>query len=157
MEVIILRHGRAEPKAAKDSQRPLTPAGREEIRRVLNPCAAAIGAVDTVWVSPYLRAQQTWDEVQRNLPELAGVVATTCPFLTPGGNPHEIIERLYRQHELVKRVLLVSHQPLLGTLLDELCGLEPGQYRLSTGSIAAIDTGTVVAKGLGVLRWIHHP
>ncbi len=157
MEVIILRHGRAEPAAAKDSQRPLTPAGREEIHSVLRQCEGVIAKVDTVWVSPYLRAQQTWGEVQLQVPALARTAAQTCPFLTPGGNPHEIIERLYRQQEDITRVLLVSHQPLLGTLLDELCGLEPGQYRLSTGSMAAIDTGTVVAKGLGVLLWIHHP
>lgn len=157
MEVIILRHGRAEPDAAKDSQRPLTPAGREEIRRVLRRCAEVVARVDAVWVSPYLRAQQTWNEVQSEVSELAQCAAQICPFLTPGGNPQEIIDRLHRQNEAITSVLLVSHQPLLGTLLDEFCGFEPGQYRLSTGSIAAIDTGSVVAKGLGELRWIHHP
>lgn len=158
MEVILFRHGRAEPAAHCDKDRALTPSGRDELQRAVQASGDRLKGVDSIWVSPYLRTRQTLEVVQALQPELRVCPTEVVESLTPCSNPQAVIDRLDRQHDGEgRRLLLVSHQPLLGTLLDELCGFEPGQYRLSTGSMAAIKFELAVARGCGTLTWIQHP
>lgn len=64
MKVLIMRHGEAEHFADSDAQRALTTRGRLESDTVAKACAEhGITHFDKVLVSPYLRAQQTWQEI----------------------------------------------------------------------------------------------
>lgn len=157
MEVILFRHGRAESAANCDKNRALTPSGRDELQRAVQSSGARLQGIDSVWVSPYLRARQTLEVIQGLQSRLRDCPTEVQEFLTPCGNPQAVIDRLNEHDDVCRRLLLVSHQPLLGTLLDELCGFEPGQYRLSTGSMAAVNLETAVARGCGTLTWIQHP
>lgn len=154
MDLFLLRHGNAESVAPRDSERQLSSVGRSELHAVLSDCQSALADVDCVLVSPYVRAQQTCDIARQYLPNVSDVQQQTVSFLTPNGSPQAVIDWAF--HSSCQSVLLVTHQPLVGTLLDELCGFEPGLHRMTTASLAMVKMD-VVARGLGELRWLKQP
>lgn len=152
MELFLLRHGSANPDAPRDSERTLNARGREEVHRNLSAHQALLQGVTHVLVSPYVRAQQTCEIALEYLPQMSQGHISTVEFLTPCGNPQDLLDYLYQN--AFASVLCVSHQPLLGTLVDDICGFEPGQYRVGTGALARITFADVVAKGMGELQWL---
>lgn len=153
MELFILRHGHAVAEAPKDSLRELSPDGRIEVQAIIERNKEKLGNINSLVVSPYLRAQQT-AEIVLNL--LGDIPKVDSPIFTPGGNPKQAIETLHHMYsEGGSSIMVVGHQPLLGVLLDDLCGAEPGKYRLGTASLAAIDSD-VMLSGLCYLRWLEH-
>ncbi|AZE83171.1 Phosphohistidine phosphatase SixA [Pseudomonas orientalis] len=110
MKLWILRHGEAEAHARTDAERNLTEHGRAE---VLRSAAQLIGQpLSAIIASPYVRAQQTAHLVREALgfePDIR-----TVPWLTPEGNPLQVLENL----DSDDNVLLVSHQPLVGSLIS---------------------------------------
>lgn len=154
MDLFLLRHGCAEPSAARDRDRRLTAAGREELHTVLRTCHTSLSAVTRVLASPYVRTQQTCDLALDYLPHFDPARRETADFLTPGSNTRKVWQWLGTQPDTA--VLLVTHQPLIGAFLDELCGFEPGRYRLGTAALAAVRLDTV-APGLGELLWLKQP
>ena len=93
--------------------------------------------IERVLVSPYLRAEQTLATVREalTLPEGEEVL----PELTPGGNAEQVgsyLQALAMQGE--SSVLIVSHLPLVGYLVAELC---PGECppMFATSAIANVD------------------
>ncbi|KFD13968.1 phosphohistidine phosphatase [Serratia marcescens subsp. marcescens ATCC 13880] len=93
--------------------------------------------IERVLVSPYLRAEQTLATVREalTLPEGEEVL----PELTPGGNAEQVgsyLQALAMQG--VNSVLIVSHLPLVGYLVAELC---PGECppMFATSAIANVD------------------
>ncbi len=152
MTLFLLRHGNAEVRAATDRERGLTQAGRQEIQQVLSACDNALAKVEGIWVSPYRRAMETLEAARPYLPP---VPVRECDFLIPSGSPGETLQALGCVGPV--SLLLITHQPLIGTLLDDLCDFEPGQYRLGTGSLAAVEVDPVCARGMGALKWLRHP
>ncbi|TDV57027.1 phosphohistidine phosphatase SixA [Pseudomonas graminis] len=111
MKVWILRHGEAKPQARTDAERELTAKGREE---VLRSAAHLMGQpLQRIIASPYVRAQQTAELVRQALGFTDAIV--TVPWLTPDCNPHKVLEQMGAYS--AENVLLVSHQPLVGTLI----------------------------------------
>lgn len=112
MKVWILRHGEAQAHARTDAERNLTEHGRAE---VLRSAAHLIGQpLGAIIASPYVRAQQTAQLVRDVLgfePEIR-----TVPWLTPDGDVQRVLEKL----DTDDNVLLVSHQPLVGSLISFL-------------------------------------
>lgn len=151
MDIFLLRHGTAESIAPRDQDRRLSAEGREGLNLVLTDCQEELKRVEKVLVSPYVRALQTLNVALPFLPLVSQEQCDTVDFLTPGGSPQAIINWLC--HNQPQSVLLVTHQPLVGILLDELCALEPGRYRMGTGALAAVKMDTVSA-GLGELKWL---
>lgn len=74
MQVFIMRHGDAALDAASDSVRPLTTNGCDESRLMANWLKGQKVEIERVLVSPFLRAEQTLEEVGDclNLPSSAG-------------------------------------------------------------------------------------
>lgn len=164
LKLFLLRHGRAEPAAPTDAGRKLSALGREEIQQVADAHFSLLSGVSKILASPYLRAQQTRDLVAGRLGcakdtpigTASALQMHTVDFLTPSANPQKFLDYLGACADQ-SSILCVSHQPLLGTLLDEICGFEPGQYRMGTGALAYIHFDQIVAKGFGELKWIKHP
>nr|WP_269806762.1 MULTISPECIES: phosphohistidine phosphatase SixA [unclassified Pseudomonas] len=146
-----MRHGEAEPRANSDAERRLTGHGREQ---VLRSAAHLLGQpLQAIIASPYVRAQQTAALVHGALGFAEPV--RTVPWLTPDSDVQQVIgevERLGLEH-----VLLVSHQPLVGTLVGLL---EHGHCQqpapLSTASLAELE-GNWPLGGLMTLRSLRHP
>lgn len=151
MDLFLLRHGAAESFAQRDSDRALTAAGREQLMRVLVSSQDDLAQVTLIGVSPFLRARQTCEIVMEHLPQSPKPELVTLNTLTPSANPVEVADWLITADS--QCVLLVSHQPLIGTLLNDLCGFEPGRYRMGTGALARIHMD-IVAFGVGQLEWL---
>ncbi len=151
MRIFLLRHGEAEPHVQPDSARPLTTRGITETQSILTRQAAEIESVQSLWASPYVRAQQTANLVLETRPDLA---IQTTDLLVPESNPQRLAKALELAN--VENVLLVSHQPLVGVFVDWLAGLEPGSQRLGTSALALIET-EFLAADCGELRWVVQP
>lgn len=114
MKLWLLRHGEAGP-GVPDAQRSLTARGRADVLSVARQWQTEQPQPAQVWVSPLLRAQQTWQIVQQALPIQAPV--RTESALVPEADPALLLALLTEQHE---DVLLVGHNPLLSDLLSLL-------------------------------------
>lgn len=120
MQVLIMRHGEAALEAVSDSLRELTNQGRTESRNMAAWLAAQHVRVKQVWVSPYLRAQQTLEVVGEVL--LLPEDLQTQPTLTPSGNASQIADKLRMLANTgCDCVLIISHLPLVGYLVAALC------------------------------------
>lgn len=153
MKLYVLRHGEAEFLALGsrlDSDRRLTTHGRIEVASVLQAGADQIDGVDLIVASPYLRTQQTAEYVRAAYP---AAEFQTWPELVPEADLLLLSEKL--QSVAHDRVLLVSHQPLVGTLLSWLCGHEPGRYPMNTASFACLEV-EYPAAGLAQCLWLRH-
>ncbi|KTC37833.1 MAG: phosphohistidine phosphatase SixA [Pseudomonas sp.] len=149
MRLWILRHGQAEAHAATDAERNLTAHGRQQ---VLASAARLIGQpIDGIVASPYVRAQQTADLVREAL-GFAGDVRTVS-WLTPDTNPLKALEQL----DSAQNLLLVSHQPLVGSLIGLL---QHGHLRdpqaMDTASLAELQGDWPLAGSLTLVR-VSHP
>ncbi|VVJ57743.1 Phosphohistidine phosphatase sixA [Klebsiella pneumoniae] len=108
--------------------------------------------IERVLVSPYLRAEQTLDIVGEcmNLPKHVDVM----PELTPCGDVGMVSAYLQAlANEGVATALVVSHLPLVGYLVSELC---PGETHpmFTTSAIACV---TLDADGKGEFLWQKSP
>ena len=149
MKLWILRHGEAEGHAPTDAERNLTEHGCAE---VLRSAAHLIGQpITAIIASPYVRAQQTAQLVREALgfePQVR-----TVPWLTPEGNPLEVLQKL----ETDDTVLLVSHQPLVGSLISFLQhGHQRQPQPMYTASLAELE-GDFPLAGLMSLVSVKNP
>ena len=151
MRLWLLRHGEAEAQARSDAERALTARGRQEVGQAAVQLQGR--AFGVILASPYVRAQQTAALVREALGFTGGI--HTVPWLTPGSDPREVLRQLdhYAQGEL----LLVSHQPLVGSLAGLLIhGHRQQPLPMHTASLAKLE-GDVLAAGLMDLLALVHP
>jgi phosphohistidine phosphatase len=156
VNIYILRHGEAEAQQTSDEARRLTERGRRETYKVLQAAQSRMPNVLSVWASPLIRAQQTAVIAQEFL---GGAALETCDFIVPEANPSLLYQRLNEFCERYKHLpsaglLLVSHQPLVGYVLNQLCGSENGFYPMATSSLAALRCQDVVAPSLADFLWL---
>lgn len=150
MRIFILRHGEAQLFADTDADRALNSIGYQQTVDILTASATEMSNVTRIVASPYVRAQQT-ASLAANLLSLP---VETSPLLVPGGELTAVAGLLELHTE--ETLLLVSHQPLVGNLVNWLCGLAPGRHSMGTSALACIDTD-VVAGSCGELRWLRQP
>jgi phosphohistidine phosphatase len=109
-----------------------------------------------IWASPLVRAQQTAEIALSYFP---GLKIQTTDLLVPEANPQVLmnwLDKLNAQFIGTDRsLLLVSHQPLVGALVNLLCGKPGDYYPMGTSSLAAIRA-QVVAADMGDLLWLDH-
>tara|TARA_R110001583_G_scaffold81253_2_gene216979 strand:+ start:5371 stop:5838 length:468 start_codon:yes stop_codon:yes gene_type:complete len=137
MQIYIMRHGQAEMMANSDSERALTALGRAESEKMASSLAKQNIIFDAVMVSPYLRAQQTWESVRPFFPEVSNV--QTIKSLTPSGSAIKSVnEILALQASGVESLLIVSHLPLVGYIVGELAP-EAGVPAFVTSSVGHVE------------------
>ncbi len=119
MKIYIMRHGEAQQFAPSDAQRALTDRGRHESEAVARACVNQRGVkgFDLVLVSPYLRAQQTWELLTDHF---SAKRVETCDGITPYGQSDRVFDYLSAliEVEQLESLLLVSHLPLVGYLVS---------------------------------------
>ncbi len=148
MRLFVLRHGQAEPCNTDDFHRTLTEEGRGEVKKILAENYKELNHIQKIWVSPYLRAQQTAIIAAETL-KVNDV--TTTELLVPEGDPRIIINNLSNVE--CESILLVSHQPLVSRIIDGLCDTKNIFYQMPTGSLAFIDLD-IIALGFGRFKWV---
>lgn len=151
IKAYVMRHGEAGYSTTSDSSRSLTPFGHQQCVSVANWLNEQKITFDLALVSPYLRAQQTCSII-------AGLVTIkqieTQDLLTPSSSAAHIADNLSMLPLTgVESVLIVSHLPLVGYLVNELCPqVAPPMF--STADIACIS---LPLASEGRLEWFHHP
>lgn len=154
MKIFIMRHGEAEHFAESDEQRELTDRGRNASLAVARVCAdKGFAHFDRVLVSPYIRAQQTWQEISACF---TTDHVETCPDITPYGDSEQVadyVAALVDLHKL-ESVLIVSHLPLVGYLTAEfVTDMIPPMF--PTSGLVSIDYSP--QKLAGELMFNIHP
>lgn len=154
MQIFIMRHGDAETFAASDAERPLSSRGREGSYQMAQYCKEhGYDEFDLVLVSPYLRAQQTWQTIS---PLLRADNVQDCDDITPYGDSEAVVEYVCALAETqnFERILLVSHLPLVGYLTaDFVTDIPPPMF--PTSGIACIDFD--LSSRTGELLWQAQP
>lgn len=154
MKIVIMRHGEAEAFAQSDAERALTPSGRAVSKSAAEQCVAkGMKQFDKVLVSPYLRAQQTWQELEYVFDARD---VQFCDDITPYGDSAVVADYLQALIEIEKldSVLLVSHLPLVGYLTADLVtNIVPPMF--PTSGIVCIEYD--VAQQRGELLWDIRP
>lgn len=150
MLLLVMRHGRAEPYSKSDETRALTDEGREDVAAVCKERASELAQVKTIWASPFVRTRQT-----------AKIVAETfereveIQELLTGDTPlDELLDALAAADEDIFPLLLVSHQPLVGSLVNGLCGTGD-EHPMGTSSLACLSAD-VWARDCAELEWLQH-
>lgn len=151
MNIYIMRHGEAGFQAHCDAERALTTHGKKQTRYIATELKSQLAHIDYGLVSPYLRAQQTLKIVQDVIP--IEFVETT-PELTSDGSVDVIADYLNTLHDKkINSVLLISHLPLVGYLISNLCPSVPPPL-FSTAAIALV---TLSPEGVGTYQWMQTP
>ncbi|MEQ4733809.1 MULTISPECIES: phosphohistidine phosphatase SixA [Providencia] len=153
MQVYIMRHGDAAIQAPSDAERPLTQKGKDDSVLMAQWLQNQGIKIDSVLVSPYLRAEQTRQVVSQylDLPAKSEILGQ----LTPGGNAAFVADHIRDLAVLgANAILVVSHLPLVGYLVSELCPhKEPPMFTTSTVACVDID----VAHQKSHFEWMLSP
>jgi len=150
VQLLILRHGKAEPMRGDDAARQLTDRGRAQVAQVCEKRAGALARVRAIWASPFVRTRQTAQIVADRF----DLPVKSESLLIGDTSPQRVLDALQRQAEEAFPLLLVSHQPLVGSLLNGLCG-SGNQHPMGTSSLACLSA-EVWANGCAELEWLQH-
>lgn len=154
MQLFILRHGQAESQQTTDDARNLTTNGRVDVAATLKFSASELNSVQEIWASSLVRAQQT-AQIAYDFLAQQGVntLLKTTDLIVPEADPYVFFDTL--QNTQLESILVVSHQPFVGQVIDLLCGSYDGFHPMDTSSFARVDCEIVAAK-MGKLRWLRH-
>lgn len=139
----LIRHGEAVPHSPDgDASRPLTAAGIRAVRRLGERFAEEGWRPDLVLASPYERAQET----ALLLVQMTGTTPTLLPLadLIPDRGPEDLAQAVARLADGLAHVVLVGHQPLLGSLLLHLADAEAA---LSPGFAVRLECEPSLTRG----------
>ena len=159
MRLVVIRHAIAEDREAfaasglDDSKRPLTPDGREKMRRAVTGLQRAVPRIDLLACSPYTRSRET-----------AAVVATSYGLaddgirlvdaLVPDAPLQEFISWL-QHRSAVEVAAVVGHEPHLGALVTWLMtGLPESRVQLKKGGACLLEFEGQPGPGSGVMKWL---
>lgn len=165
MDLYLMRHGDAVDRVTGgyelDEERPLTGAGRSEIRHAARALAKLGGErqLDLVVTSPLVRARQTAAIVAEALEPRRGPGVSDA--LAPGGRPAAVLDAILAYRDgagTPRRVIAVGHMPGLGQLAGWLVwGDERLAVPLRTAGICRITLPEPPTAGDGDLRWLLTP
>ncbi len=157
MKLYVMRHGPAEDAAAsgRDSDRALTPSGRERVRIVARALLEGDEAPLAIVSSPYVRALQTAEIVAAvtNLGERGGNVVTRRELESARSAEGQLalVNELLAAKK--KRLMIVGHEPDLSVLVASLVGASP-----ALGMQKAMVVGLQLRESVAPkLRFVLHP
>lgn len=157
MKIYLLRHGIATEREdpARDSERPLTSKGRQEMEGIAAALKKLKVKPDLILSSPYLRADQTARIVAKEFNLEKSLKHTD--LLVPEANPEALIEAIGREYQ-VDELALVGHYPNMGLLLEAFLGLNmDSQIVLKKGGLCCLSVDDIHAKPPAALDWLLTP
>jgi phosphohistidine phosphatase len=149
MELFLVRHGEAKA-SIEDPACPLTERGMEAVRRMAAWAAQAGVKVDQIRHSGKTRAEQTAALLAEKLNPAQGMIAVEG--LRPSDEVGPVAEALEAEHV---SVMLVGHQPFLGSLAGHLLAGDTGGkiIRFQTAEIVSLSPG----EGKWSVNWVMSP
>lgn len=155
MQIIIVRHAIAFDRDplqwADDRQRPLTPEGVERFERAARGLARIAPPVEVVLSSPWKRAWETAEILQR----AAGWPAPReCEALQADRSPRSVLP-LVREHSRAQAVALVGHEPQTHELVSYLLTGDAARVviEFKKGGAAALLLEGPLRAGTAQLLW----
>lgn len=145
MKIFIMRHGEASHMAISDAERHLTMRGRLESLTVVKDAFAQELSVDKVLVSPYIRAQETWEEISTHV--LCSDVES-CEDITPYGQADKVYDYVIAliETQQLDSIFIVSHLPLVGYMVSEfVADVAPPMF--PTSGMVCIEFDSETGKG----------
>ena len=150
MYIFIMRHGEAEPVKLSDEERKLTPLGEKQSSQsaiwINQFCQNFDFSIDLALVSPYQRAQETFQQVAEHV---SIAEQMNCSDIIPSGDiqlARDYIDVLLQEKPNVEGLLLVSHMPFVSYFLDYMCSHHYSML-FSAGAIAAIKYSPETGPG----------
>jgi phosphohistidine phosphatase len=159
MELYLVRHAIAEDRDAvrwpDDAERPLTAKGAASFGRAARGLRRIVPEVDVVLSSPYARAWQTAEILQR---EAGWPAAEPCDALEALRAPDDALDPLRDRRERGS-VVLVGHEPNLSLLASLLLtgDADALPLELKKGAVALLAFAAEPAPARAVLRWSMSP
>ncbi len=145
MELLILRHGKAENHGHPDGDgaRALVKKGFAQSRAAAALLKSAGLLPEVVLTSPLLRARETAEEFCKEAGIPAPVIA---PWLACGMSPDTALKELspFRDRE---RVMIVGHEPDLSELIASCLGADSGYIEVKKGALACLSIDPPSASG----------
>jgi phosphohistidine phosphatase len=157
MKLIIMRHGEAERFRVQDKTRRLTSLGKKQASTAgkwLQNYLGAGEAIDIALVSSYVRAQETFEELNEQVRVTQNQV---CEDVIPEGDPkivHDFINVLFDAKSQPKIILIVSHMPFVSYFLEEV-HVNKQSMLFDTSSVVIVDYD--LTTGAGDIESIYHP
>ncbi|MGR5412105.1 phosphohistidine phosphatase SixA [Vibrio astriarenae] len=146
MKVIIMRHGEAEMFASSDSERQLTAKGVDGNLAAADKLnAQGVTQLDKVLVSPYVRAQQTWDNICHKFDTQNVEVFED---ITPYGDADDVLQYVcaIAEMENLDSIMLVSHLPLVSYMTSVFASNATPPMFVTSG-VAVVDFDPVKRTG----------
>jgi phosphohistidine phosphatase len=149
-QLFIMRHGQAHMQAPSDELRELTALGTEQAFNAAHKYLSHYH-FDHIFVSPFLRAQQTFDQVKAA--HVSFSHAGTVSWVTPDVSTQQAVKELASLEGEALSILIICHQTFAGRLASQLCdGHEQGMH-VDTAAIVDIQT-EVFAPHCGIFQKI---
>ncbi len=157
MQILIIRHAKAGQRGLlgfigkKDAARPLTDAGRKDMRKAAKGLQSLVPEIDVLATSPLARARETADIVSKKYDDTP---VTELALLAPGGSKEDVLAWL-REQKPTATVALVGHEPDLGMLASWLlAGGKESFVTLKKGAACLIEMSETPTPGCGRLEWL---
>jgi phosphohistidine phosphatase len=158
MHLYVIRHAEAAPQGQdgieRDEDRPLTPGGQEQARRLAHALRGRGVKLDKLLTSPLLRAKQTAETVIASWGDGAPPLEE-CAALAPGGKKKKLLRELLAAGS--EAVGVVGHNPDLGVLIGWLIGEKEVNLALAKAGVACIAFEGSPCKECGTLAWMVTP
>jgi len=160
----LLRHGKPvdwNQFSGSDDEIPLSQEGRTLLEEEANGMRKLGVEPHIILSSPLTRARQTAAIVAKCLnnasPQKSKIEIKTCDQLVPGHTVNELI-RAISKYEKETALLLVGHQPLLGSLAGILITGHPHKhFEFKKGSFCLIEVDEKSDPWHGDLLWFLTP
>lgn len=153
MRLYIMRHGDAVNRAKTDAERPLSDLGKRQVTSMVQYLTEE--PPTRLIASPYLRAQQSAKLIKTGLFQAGTELGVeTIDRITPSDQPGKVIKQLEELQS--ERLMMVSHQPLVGSLITLLTEGEAIGIPVNTASIACLELEQY-GIGQAMLSWMKSP
>lgn len=153
MELYLIRHAdagpRPDPRYPDDRDRPLSPSGKSDMKRVASGMKRCGIELDAIFHSGLIRARQTAEIVAKRY-RLSTSRLRVLTALEPERPPARAIAALKKLRSF-DRIAFVGHEPHLSTLAAALIAKNAdGRIDLKKGGVCRVDVKRS-AKGGGTL------
>lgn len=153
MELLIVRHGPAEPLGPSypdDDKRPLTAVGADRLAAAAPAFPVLFPDPSALWTSPALRARVTGQEIAKGYRQLLPEARTELAPGTDAPSVHAWLAHL----PAAERRIVVGHQPVVSQLVGLYATGQPrAVVQQEPGSAVALGFRSELRPGRGLVLW----
>lgn len=134
--LVIVRHGEALP-GPSDAERALSEQGKRQVERLASHLSGRLDPIGEIRHSGLRRARETAEILAATIPPHRGLRSDES--LRPNGDPDVILAQL---EDGGPSLMLVSHMPLVETLVSALLRGRTIPFRTATAALLSNRSGT---------------